>query len=208
MQTEMNVSAKTGLTVRDLVTTGVFTALFLVFFMIGGAFTAPNPIATFFMPAACALLTGPVFLLLIARVPKHGPLIILGTILGILLFVTGMYWLMAVLYVVFGIAADFIVGIGKFHNKALNIVAFCLFSLSPMGSYLMLWINPTAYIGYLVAGGAEQAYMDTMVATGQPWMIFVIILSTLVCALISCFVGQRLLRKQFEKADATANSAE
>ena len=54
MQTEMNVSAKTGLTVRDLVTTGVFTALFLVFFMIGGAFTAPNPIATFFMPAACA----------------------------------------------------------------------------------------------------------------------------------------------------------
>ena len=152
MQTEMNVSAKTGLTVRDLVTTGVFTALFLVFFMIGGAFTAPNPIATFFMPAACALLTGPVFLLLIARVPKHGPLIILGTILGILLFVTGMYWLMAVLYVVFGIAADFIVGIGKFHNKALNIVAFCLFSLSPMGSYLMLWINPTAYIGYLVAG--------------------------------------------------------
>ena len=204
MQTQMSSTVEKGLTTRDLVTTGVFTALFLVFFMLGGFITAPNPVTTFFMPAACALLTGPVFLLLIARVPKHGPIIILGIVLGMLLFVTGMYWLMALLYAVLGIVADLIAGMGKFRNMKLNVLAFCIFSLSPMGSYLMLWINPSSYIAYLTAGGTEQAYMDTMVSTGQPWLTPLIILAAVACALISCFVGRRLLRKQFEKAGVTS----
>ena len=33
-----------GLTARDLVTTGVFTALYLVFMMVGGVFFATNPV--------------------------------------------------------------------------------------------------------------------------------------------------------------------
>ena len=69
-----------GLTARDLVTTGVFTALYLVFMMVGGVFFATNPVLTFWMPAAAVLLTGPVYLLLIAKVSKHGPLIILGVV--------------------------------------------------------------------------------------------------------------------------------
>ena len=78
-----------GLSARDLITTGVFTALFLVFMMIGGALFAPNPVLTFWMPAAAALLTGPIYLLLIARVPRHGPLVILGAVVGAILFATG-----------------------------------------------------------------------------------------------------------------------
>ena len=38
---------KKGLTVKDLVTTGIFSALFLVFALVGGIFFAPNPVLTF-----------------------------------------------------------------------------------------------------------------------------------------------------------------
>lgn len=110
------------------------------------------------MPAAVALLTGPIYLLLIAKVPKHGPLIVVGVVEGLLLFATGMYWGWAVACVVLGIAADIIAGIGRFRSKALNFTAFVVYSLSPMGSYLMLWANPTGYASYLVGKGAEQAY--------------------------------------------------
>ena len=51
----MNNSMKKGLTVKDLVTTGIFTALVFVFVLVGGIFFAPNPVLTFFMPAGSGL---------------------------------------------------------------------------------------------------------------------------------------------------------
>ena len=197
-------SRQKKLSIRDLVSAGVFIALFCVFTMIGGMFTAPNPVFTFAMPPVVALLTGPIYLLLIAKVPKHGPIIILGVIMGLLMFATGMYWLWSIAYVVLAVAADLVAGAGGFKNRTLNILSFLVFSLNPLGSYAMLWIDPSGYSSYLVGKGTEQAYMDTMMATGTIWVLVIMIVATLACALISALVGMRLLRKQFEKAGVTA----
>lgn len=75
------VSNQKGLTVKDLVTTGIFAALIWVTMLTGGLPFAPNPLLTFYMPLGSALLGGPVFLLLVAKVPKFGPIPIVG-ILG------------------------------------------------------------------------------------------------------------------------------
>ena len=131
-------------------------------------------------------------------------LIVVGVVEGLLLFATGMYWGWAVACVVLGIAADIIAGIGRFRSKALNFAAFVVYSLSPMGSYLMLWANPTGYASYLVGKGAEQAYMDTMMSTATDWMLPAMVLATVACAIISGLLGMRLLHRQFEKAGITA----
>lgn len=134
MQSDVQ-KAKRGLGARDLVTTGVCIALYFVFMMVGSILFAPNPVLTFLMPAGAALLTGPVYLLLVARVPKHGPLIILGIVEAVVMFVTGMYWLWSVFLVVLGVVGDLIAGAGGFRSKPLNIASFLVFSLNPMGSY-------------------------------------------------------------------------
>ena len=85
------VNAKAGLSVKDLVTTGIFTALLFVFIMVGGVFFATNPMLTFFMPAGSALLAGPVYLLMIAKVHKRWSITIMGVIMAIIWFVTGMH---------------------------------------------------------------------------------------------------------------------
>ncbi|WP_342757388.1 MptD family putative ECF transporter S component [Kineothrix sedimenti] len=193
-----------NLTVRDLVTTGIFCAVFLVLMMLGAGLLAPNPVLTFLMPCAVALLTGPAYMLLIAKVPKHGPVIILGVVIGLLMFVTGMYWMWSIALVLLGIVADFIAGAGRFRNITLNIVSFVIFSLNPMGSYLMLWINRDSYFSYMVGKGTEQSYVDTMGATAQNWMLPAMIVSIIVTGLISAIAGKILLRKQFEKAGMTA----
>ena len=69
MSNQVN-SMNKGLTVKDLVTTGIFTALLFVFVLVGGVFFATNPVLTFFMPAGGGLLAGPIYLLLIATVYK------------------------------------------------------------------------------------------------------------------------------------------
>lgn len=108
----MRTNNKNSLTVKDLVTTGIFSALFLVFALVGGIFFAPNPVLTFYMPIGSALLCGPVYLLLLAKVPKRGTATILGVILCVVWFVTGMHWAMALGYLVMGIAADITAGAG------------------------------------------------------------------------------------------------
>ena len=62
MSNQVN-SINRGLTVKDLVTTGIFTALLFVFVLVGGVFFC-NESCTyfFFMPAGGGLLAGPIYL--------------------------------------------------------------------------------------------------------------------------------------------------
>ena len=47
------VNAKAGLSVKDLVTTGIFTALLFVFIMVGGVFFATNDADLFHARREC-----------------------------------------------------------------------------------------------------------------------------------------------------------
>ena len=51
-----------------------------------------TPVTFSFMPPIVALFTGPIFMLYVAKIPKRWALTILGIIGGILLFITGMFW--------------------------------------------------------------------------------------------------------------------
>ena len=76
---------------------------------------------------------------LIAKVPKHGSLTILGVVIGAILCVTGMHRGWTAVSTVLDVLADIIAGAGRFRTKPLNLIAFVVYSLSPMGSYIMLW---------------------------------------------------------------------
>jgi len=123
MDTQNTIDRK-GLSVKDLVTTGIFTALMLVFTMAGGMFFAANPILTFYMPMGCALLCGPVYLLLVAKVHKRWSITVLGVIVGFFFFVTGMHWSMALGNAGMGIIADITAGFGNYKNKKLNALSY------------------------------------------------------------------------------------
>ena len=47
----MQTISKKGLTMKDLVTIGIFSVLFLAFALVGGIFFAPNPVLTFYSTA-------------------------------------------------------------------------------------------------------------------------------------------------------------
>ena len=137
--------AKKSLTIKDLVTTGIFSAIFLVFTMIGGIFFAPNPVLTFYMPMGAALLCGPVYLLMIAKVQKRWSVTILGIIMGIIWFVTGMHWAFSLGYIGMGIIADLVAGAGDYRNKAVNLLSYMLMSLGGVYTYVVFFIDPQGW---------------------------------------------------------------
>lgn len=198
-----NTQGKKGLTAKDLVTIGIFSALFLVFALVGGIFFAPNPVLTFYMPVGSALLCGPVYLLMMAKVKKRGAAAILGTILCVVWFVTGMHWTMAVGYLVMGIAADFVAGAGKYQSKRINSLSYILLSLGGTASYLVFFANPDGWAKTMLGNGTEQAYIDTMRSAGTIWILVIMLAGTVLAAAVSAFVGNRMLKKQFEKAGIT-----
>ena len=191
---------KKGLGVKDLVTVGIFSALFLVFALVGGIFFAPNPVLTFYMPVGSALLCGPVYLLMLAKVKKRWAVSILDAILCIVWFVTGMHWAMALGYLVMGVAADFVAGAGEYKSKMMNSVSYIVISLGGTASYLVFFANPDGWAKTMLGNGTEQSYIDTMRETGSVWIMLV---GTVLAAAVSAFVGCKMLRKQFEKSGIT-----
>ena len=194
---------KKGLSVKDLVTVGIFSALFLVFALVGGIFFAPNPVLTFYMPVGSALLCGPVYLLMLAKVKKRWAASILGAILCIVWFVTGMHWAMALGYLVVGVAADFVAGAGEYKSKMMNSVSYIVISLGGTASYLVFFVNPDGWAKTMLGNGTEQSYIDTMRETGSVWIMLVMLVGTVLAAAVSVFVGCKMLRKQFEKSGIT-----
>ena len=197
-------SMNKGLSVKDLVTTGIFTALVFVFILIGGMFFAPNPVLTFFMPAGSGLLAGPAFLLMIAKVQKRWSLSIMGVVIGILWFVTGMHWAFVLGYLLMAIVADFVAGAGKYRSKKLNSLAYILFSLGSTGTYILFFVDPNGWAQTMLGNGTEQSYIDTMQATANTGILIAMFAAVLITSAISAFVGCKLLKKQFEKAGITA----
>ena len=182
----MQTIPQKGLTVKDLVTTGIFFA--------------PNPVLTFYMPVGSALLCGPVYLLLLAKVQKRWAVTILGALLCIVWFVTGMHWAMALGYLVMGIIADLVAGAGQYKSKKVNSISYLLICLGGTASYLVFFADPDGWAKTMLGNGTEQSYIDTMRATGTTWILLLMLAGTLLAAAISAFAGCKLLRKQFEKA--------
>ena len=197
-------SMNKGLSVKDLVTTGIFTALVFVFILIGGMFFATNPVLTFFMPAGSGLLAGPAFLLMIAKVQKRWSLSIMGVVIGILWFVTGMHWAFVLGYLLMAIVADFVAGAGKYRSKKLNSLAYILFSLGSTGTYILFFVDPNGWAQTMLGNGTEQSYIDTMQATANTGILVAMFAAVLITSAISAFVGCKLLKRQFEKAGITA----
>lgn len=195
---------QSGLSVKDLVTTGIFSAIFFVFTMIGGVFFAVNPVLTFYMPMGSALLCGPIYLLLNAKVHKRWSITILGIIMGIIWFVTGMHWAFSLGYIAMGIIADIVAGLGQYKSKLINTLSYMLMSLGGVFTYVVFFVDPQGWAGTMLKNGTEQSYIDAMNAAAPSWLLVVIILGTLLIAAFSAWVGGKMLKKQFEKAGITA----
>ncbi len=195
---------KNGLTVKDLITAGVFSALLLIANALGGGFFAINPALTFYYPIAGAVLGGPIFMLLLAKVPKHGTLSIVGAVFCILGFVTGMHWGMDLGGLVGLVLADIIAGTKQYRNKGLNILAYMCYCIGPAGTYFAYFADPASWTATMLKNGTTQEYIDTMNATANPRILIIMVLGTLAVAAASGAIGNLLMKKQFEKAGVTA----
>ncbi|MBQ3165625.1 MAG: MptD family putative ECF transporter S component [Lachnospiraceae bacterium] len=193
-----------GFGMKDMIVTGVFAALILILSASVGGVFAINPMLTFFFPMGAALLPGPVFMLYLAKVRKRGGLSIIGIVIAVLVFITGMHWGMAVGSVVCAIIADLVSGSKNYADKRVNVLAYIIYSFGTSGSYIAFFANPDAWARFMIGNGTTQEYINTMKEVATGYTILWMLAGTAIVAALSGGVGCHLMKKQFEKAGIVA----
>lgn len=193
------------LTVPDLISVGVFTALYFVLVTVATFTCALLPgVGNIVLPALAALISGSVYMLLAAKLQKFGGITIMGLVMGLFFFVSGHFVLSFATNIVCGLLADLIAVRGKFRSKKLLLVSYVVFSYGLIGPILPLWFMKDAYIANLTARGKDAAYIDTLFAPINNGSFVAAMAAILVCAVLGGLFGQRMMKKHFEKAGIVA----
>ena len=186
---------------RDFISAGIFSLIYAVVAFVIGGIAQITPMTFPFMPMAVALFSGTIFMLYVAKIPKKGSLIILGIIAGILIFIAGMFWLMAALFVVLGFVADFICASGAYKSFRKNLMAYCVFALSPLGGYLPIALMPAQFDEFMSSKGDFSSFAEVVNSIGANWWALpLMVLGTVLCAIIGGLIGKKLMKKHFVKA--------
>ncbi|MGC4020364.1 MAG: MptD family putative ECF transporter S component [Muricomes sp.] len=185
---------------RELITIGVFSAIYLVIVTIIGGICMPVPPLYLLMPAIIALLNGTVYMLFLAKVQRHGGIFILSLMPAILLMAMGHMWTILASCVLCGILAEAITGVGKFKSFRWNTIGYCVFSLNMIGAFIPIWVMREFFFADTLSRGMSAEFVDTLRRMTPLWVLFAMAAMMVIAAVLGAFIGKGLLKKHFVKA--------
>ena len=161
---------------RDLINIGIFTAIYFViqfvFMLCGGI----HPALWVFMPALDGLFAGIPFMLMCAKVQKPGAVVIMGLIVALIYFATGMF------------------------TPLILAVAYAVFGLGMCGSPLPLWVFHDSFVSQIAEQGMGADYLASLDALSTTPMLIAMFAVTIVAGLAGAYIARCLFKKHFEKA--------
>ena len=188
----MNLNSK-KLTIPDLISVGVFTAIYFVLVTIATFSCALLPgVGNILLPAVAALISGSVYMLLAAKLQKFGGISIMGLVMGLFFFVSGHFVLSFAANIVCGVLADWVASRSQYRSKKVLLASYVIFSYGLTGPILPLWFMKDAYIANLTARGKDAAYIDTLFAPINNGGFVAAMAAILVCAVLGGLFGQLL----------------
>ncbi|MFV0414187.1 MAG: MptD family putative ECF transporter S component [Oscillospiraceae bacterium] len=168
----MNQKAtKKGLSVRDLATIGIFTAVLFALTVLTGAVTGSVPVLFLFSPALFALLAGPMFMLIAAKVHKTGAIVIPSLLIGILWSLMGGITVLAFMGAL-GLVGEIIATKTKYNSFKPLVAAYILFVAGYyLGSIGPIYFFTDWYVAESAgASGYNAAFVQSVVDTVLSWL--------------------------------------
>ena len=190
------------LTVPDLISIGVFTALYFVLVTIAtfasvAIFPGFNNVV---LPAFCALISGCVYTLLVVKLQKFGGISVMGIVMGLFFMISGHFIISFAANIVMGIVADCVAKVGKYKSKKWIILSYVLFSYGLFGPVIPMWFMKDAYVANLVARGKDAVYIAELFANINMVTFVLAVVATLICALVGGWFGMKMIKRHFVKA--------
>ncbi|MDN6640308.1 MAG: MptD family putative ECF transporter S component [Tetragenococcus sp.] len=186
----------------DLISVGIYSALYFVLVGIAEMLVVlliPG-YSYSYSPVLAALLAGTIFMLMAAKVPKFGAITIMGSVLGIFFFLSGLFPFALIPSVISALLADIIAYAFKYKSKMGLLLSYIVFSFNTTGPVIQLLFSPDSYVAKLKERGKDAAYIENVFANIADYTGIIVFVLLIIAAVIGGLFGQRMMKKHFKKA--------
>lgn len=188
------------LSVKNLVTIGVFTAIYFVILFMGGMLGILGPQFIVVGGFIAGFINAMIMMTYLVKTKTIGALTITGLLSALLMVLTGHSALSLLLGAGFGFIGDLIAASGNFTNRWKNILGYAVFSMWTIAPVLPIFLNSEAYFDDVARQMNSPEYAQQMQAIFTPTNVLFITLAGLMIAVIGAFFGTKTLDKHFAKA--------
>ena len=192
----MSRTNENKLKMKDIATIGIFSALLFVVTMVAGALMGISMVLNMYSVAVVAVLSAPLYMLIMAKVHKKGAVLLTFAIVGILWGLFGgifvLIWMLG-----FGVVGEVLASKSKYQNYKMLTVSFGLYSVGYyLGAIAPLYYYPALWYGF----DRPKETVDAMIAAAHSTAGLAAIPVTLIAIVIGAEIAKRMLKKHFEKA--------
>ena len=180
------VSTDKKLKGKDLITIGIFSAIYFVinfaFMLLGGI----HPV---------------LWMLMVAKVQKPGAVFLMGLITALIYFATGQFTLVILISMASTcILAEVVRMVTKYNSFKGNSIAYVIFSLGMVGSPLPIWLFKADFLAQITEQGMPADYVAAVEALSSNAMLIVLFVAPIIGGIIGAFIARGLFKKHFVKA--------
>lgn len=126
---------------KDYITLGIFTVLFFAVVMVCIFASAATVVTFAFGSAIAAIPGGIIYMLMRAKVPKAGSVLLSGVVIGLIEFLIGAGWAVAVGFIAGAVIAELLARIGHYKSFWLNTIGYSVYMMFfALGTYLPMVI--------------------------------------------------------------------
>ncbi len=188
---------ETKLNGKDLINVGIYAAIYCVI-TTAVAMLGFIPIMLPLLAVICPLVGSIPMMLFMTKVKKFGMVTLMGTILGLFLWLTGMGYWPAVFGVICGLLADLLDKSGNYKSAARIVIGNGIFHIILFANMLPLYLDPNGYFSTRQDFGQE--YISSLSNIMQPWTAPVLLIGSFTAGIIGALIGRKLMKKHFIKA--------
>lgn len=185
---------------RDLMTIGIFLAIYIVLYFAITMFGFLNPVMML-VTLGLSIVVGAIpFMLFLARVKHAGMVALFAIVLGILLLVIGFPPLSIGILVALAVVVELVLAVTGYRSRWAGVLSYTIFSVWNTAPLLPLFYDRQGYFSspsMSRMGPEYTARLDAFLSTG---VLIGFDIAAVVLGLIGGVIALRLLRKSFARA--------
>lgn len=192
----------TNTSIKNYIAIGVYSAIYLLAVAVSAlltVFLVPG-YSYIFIPAVSALVSGSIFMLMVAKVRRFGAMTTMAGTMGVFFLLTGRFPMAIVICLLFGLLADLIGKASDYKNKKGLLLSYVVFSFNLTGPIIPMFLAPQLYAEDLVSQGKDASYIESAFSGITSGTIPILVVAIVITAVVGGIFGQRMIHKHFERA--------
>ncbi|MFT4086828.1 MAG: MptD family putative ECF transporter S component [Gordonia sp. (in: high G+C Gram-positive bacteria)] len=189
-----------GLGPRDLITVGVFAALYVVVYFVFSFVGFINPVVLVVSLLLGVIAGGIPFMLFLTRVHRPGMIFLFSALLGILLLVLGEPPLTVGWLLLLGVVCELIMRAGRYRSRTAAVATYTVFACWVAGQFFPLFYDRAGYLSNSSMSQMSPEYLATFNELLSVRNLILFDLAIIPFGLAGALLGLRLLDKHFRRA--------